>query len=683
MRLGSKFILIVAGILSVTLALNTLYNLDQQHNFHKKQLQERGRSLGHVLSMLTPELVAEFNFTRLNRYAREITRQKDVVYAAFVDIDKQPLTTYLNDKDTLVSKVLTSLPQQGMAARLRALQGAEELMPFEYPITGNESLLGYFVVGIDRRPLDLLFKQQLWLHAWIYGAIICFLSFAIYLVFRTNVLEPVLSLIQASRRVGRGEYQRVKVNSTHELGELARAFNSMTDEIQEEQHKLHYQANFDALTDLPNRMMAFDRLQSEISRASREQQQLAVMFIDLDNFKVVNDTLGHATGDQLLSNLGQRLKEELRCADMIARLGGDEFLVLLTDIKELTEVEQVAERLAMAISIPIKLENRDVVVHSSIGIAMYPDDGDSAEALMANADNAMYQAKDMTRASICFFTREMNERVQERLQMEQDLNMALELGELNLVFQPMVDAQTGKHLGAEVLLRWNHSEKGLISPDIFIPIAEATGQIIPIGRWVISQAAKCWSRWQQCGWDCGYLAINISRVQFQEQLSWIIGEMLAYHRLPAHAFELEITESVLMNDEQEVAEELQQLRAMGIKLALDDFGTGYSSLSYLKRFTFDVLKIDRSFVSGLPESEDDLSVVRAIIAMAHGLDLQVVAEGVENELQLDLLQRLDCDTAQGYLFAKPMNTDEYESYLSLIEHERFDKRDRFPNPHFS
>src|SRR6185295_10373745 len=288
----------------------------------------------------------------------------------------------------------------------------------------------------------------------------------------------------------------------------------------------------------------------------------------------------------------------------------------------------------------------------------------SVETLLANADNAMYQAKANGQGSAIFFTEEMNIRLRERMQMEHDLNLAVELGQLSLHFQPIFDTVGRRQRGAEVLLRWHHPEKGAISPAVFIPLAEATGQIVGIGDWVLEQACRSWAAWRRDGIDPGFLAINISRVQFRRRFSRRLAELMSIHGIPPQALELEITESVLLDDHEQVAEELNSLRAFGLKLSLDDFGTGYSSLSYLKRFRFDVLKIDRSFVAGLPADADDVSLVKAILAMARGLDLQVVAEGVENQEQLGFLAAQGCELTQGYFIARPMSDAAYLDFLN-------------------
>ena len=667
LNLGAKFTLTVLIILAGTMAANTLYFLDTSARFHEQQLVERGRALGRLISLVSPDAILGFDFLLLNHYTREVSSQQDVVYGVIVSPQGVPISSYVNDSDPLIKKRLQAADSNDIPKLLQRLDGQDALIRLEFPIAHNDVLLGRFLLGISRQSLQSEFRRQLIIQILVLAAIVLFLSAAIHAVFRFNVLFPIQKLIAASQKVGRGQYTQVAAKSSDELGLLARAFNAMTEEVRQEQAKLHRQANFDTLTGLPNRMMALDRINLEISRARRSVQRFAVFFIDLDNFKNVNDSLGHAVGDELLVATGARVQASLRDADTVARLGGDEFLVLAPDIANEVQVEEIAERLIKAISEPQELNGRKVVAHCSIGIALYPDNGENVETLMANADNAMYQAKATGHGSAVFFTQEMNTRLRERMQMEQDLNLAVELGQLALHFQPIFDTASRRHRGAEVLLRWHHPERGAISPAVFIPLAEATGQIVSIGDWVLEQACRNWSAWRNGGINPGFLAINISRIQFRRRFSKRLAELMSIYGVPPGALELEITESVLLDDHHQVAEELGSLRAAGLTLSLDDFGTGYSSLSYLKRFRFDVLKIDRSFVAGLPNNPDDVLLVKAILAMAKGFDLTVVAEGVENHDQLSFIAAQGCDLAQGYLLAKPMNGDDYLSYLKNLQ----------------
>jgi diguanylate cyclase (GGDEF)-like protein len=662
LSLGAKFTLIVLAILAGTMAVNTTYSLRASTRFQEEQLIERGRALGHVIALVSPDAILGYDFLLLNEYAREVTSQPDVVYGVFVNPQGVPMTSHIDRSNPLIVKHLDPDAPSDILQLLARLDNPEELIKLEFPIAHNDVVLGRFLVGIGREPLRQAFRAQLAFQLLVFVIIVLFLGTAIYVVFRSNVLRPIRRLIAASRDVGRGEFNTVEVTSD-ELGLLAGAFNAMTNEVKAEQAKLHRQANFDALTGLPNRMMALDRMTLEINRARRGGHRLAVLFIDLDDFKNVNDSLGHAVGDRLLVTVGARLQTSVRNVDTVARLGGDEFLVLLPNVASEVAVEMVADRLLRAVAEPQELNGRKVVVQCSIGIALYPENGNSVEALMANADNAMYQAKAVDHGSASFFTNEMNLRLRERVQMEQDLNLAIELGQLALHFQPIVDTASGQCHGAEALLRWQHPERGFVSPAEFIPLAEATGQIVGIGNWVLEQACQCWRAWRDAGLQPGFVAVNISRVQFRKRFAERLGELMSAYDIPPHALELEITESVLLDDHPQVAQELSSLHALGVRVSLDDFGTGYSSLSYLKHFRFDALKVDRSFVAGLPDRADDVSVFKAIMAMARGFNLKVIAEGVEKQEQLDFIAAQDCEFAQGYLFARPMSEAAYRRYL--------------------
>jgi diguanylate cyclase (GGDEF)-like protein len=660
--LGAKFTLTVLVFLTVTTAANTLYDLEASARFHEQQLVERGQALGRLIALVSPEAILGYDFLLLNDYTREVSTQPDVVYGAIMSPGGELLSSHVDDTDPFVKKHLSEGAHDATELlKLRATR--EELINLSFPISHNGKVLGHFLVGLSREALTEEFGRQLAFKLLALGAVILLVGIAIHTVFRYRVLQPIQRLIAASRDVGRGLYTPVEVKSSDELGLLTKAFNAMAEGVKQEQDKLHRQANFDTLTGLPNRLMAFDRINVEISRAKRSKQRFAVFFIDLDNFKDVNDSLGHAAGDRLLAEIGLRLQAVLRDGDTVARLGGDEFLILASDVTSEVQVERIAERLLQAVADPLDLGGRKLVAQCSSGIAIFPDNGEDVETLVANADNAMYQAKTNHRGSFTFFTEEMNTRLRKRVLLEQDLRAAIELRQLTIHFQPIVDAGRRRHRGAEVLLRWNHPDRGAVSPTEFIPIAEGNGQISAIGDWVLEQACRCLSTWRDSGVHPGFLAINISRIQFRRRFSARLAELMSIYHVPAEALELEITESVLLDDHHQVGEELSHLRAMGIKLSLDDFGTGYSSLSYLKRFRFDVLKIDRSFVAGLPDNEDDVLLVKAILAMAKGLDLAVVAEGVETEEQLGFVTSQGCDSAQGYLLGRPMAEAAYLDHL--------------------
>ncbi len=431
----------------------------------------------------------------------------------------------------------------------------------------------------------------------------------------------------------------------------------------EDEEIIRYQANYDALTELPNRHLLLDRLGFELQRAKREGTLVALMFIDLDRFKPINDTYGHMVGDQLLWEVSKRLTSHVRETDMVARLGGDEFTIILPNIEDISEVEHMTSRILSEIAHPFDLDGHELFISASIGITIYPDDGTDISTLMTNADNAMYRAKDEGRNTFCFYTTEMNDHAKEMLKIENDLHHAIRKNELVPYFQPILDIHTGDIVAAEVLLRWKHPELGVLMPESFIPITEAAGLIVQIGKWLLEVVCCQVMRWRSDGVNLQRICVNISGRQFRDNLLYIVENALKTSGLEPEALELEILETILLEENKQNAIVLNNLYEMGVRLSIDDFGTGYSSLGYLKKFPFDVLKIHRSFISGLPNNNDDATLVNTIINMAHGLGLGVVAEGVETREQLDYLRTQGCDMVQGFYFAKPMSAKKFEKWL--------------------
>lgn len=430
------------------------------------------------------------------------------------------------------------------------------------------------------------------------------------------------------------------------------------------EQQLLRQANYDILTGLPNRMLALDRLKLAVAQAQREKTLVGVMFLDLDNFKHINDTMGHDAGDNLLVEASRRISSCLRGTSTVARLGGDEFLVLLPGLKEATGAEQVAERILSGFGSPFMLGGQEVFVTTSIGIAMYPTDSDNTGTLLQHADAAMYEAKHKGKSSWERFAPEMKELSHERLQMESRMRRALELEEFELWYQPIVDATTGEITGAEALLRWNNPIMGMVMPDRFIPLAEETGMIIPIGRWVLEQACAASKRWQEATGRELSIAVNVSPRQFRDpEFVASALHILNECELPADRVALEITERLLLDNSIEAAAILHELDRAGIRLSVDDFGTGFSALSYLKSYPFDILKIDKSFIADVLVSDDNSALVRAIITMAHSLSLTVVAEGVEEEAQTNFLNAHNCDFAQGYFYSRPLPESEFLAWI--------------------
>ena len=429
---------------------------------------------------------------------------------------------------------------------------------------------------------------------------------------------------------------------------------------------IRQQAFYDTLTGLPNRRMMRDRLEQEIKRSNRDQQELAILFIDLDHFKEVNDTLGHDRGDMLLVEAGRRIQACVRASDTVARMGGDEFTVILAELPSSSHLEGILQKMLRALGGVFQLGTEQVFVSASIGITMYPNDATEIEDLLKNADQALYVAKGAGRNRFSFFTPALQEAALTRVRLASDLRTALLEQQFYVVYQPIVELATGAIHKAEALIRWRHPTRGLVSPAAFIPIAESSGLIVEIGDWVFQQAARQVQAWRTALSDDFQISVNRSPVQFHHNgatdTSW--AQQLSAQGLPGDSIVVEITEGLLLDTNASVADTLLSLRAAGIGVSLDDFGTGYSSLSYLQKFDIDFVKIDQSFVRHLSANSTELALCRAIVVMAHALDMRVIAEGVETAQQRDLLASVDCDYVQGYLYAQPMLAPDFETFIS-------------------
>ncbi|WP_088228007.1 EAL domain-containing protein [Desulfosporosinus sp. FKB] len=431
-------------------------------------------------------------------------------------------------------------------------------------------------------------------------------------------------------------------------------------------YRLSYQTNHDALTDLPNRLLFKDRLDLAILQACRRQEQVAVFFLDMDDFKLVNDTFGHAQGDALLCQIAERLKNALRPDDTVARQGGDEFIILLSELSSEQQAAQIARKLLKVLNAPFQIGDQETYITASLGIALYPVDGEDPEVLIQHADMAMYQVKAEGRNHYHFYTEALNQRLSERLKLQNEMRRALQKGEFILEYQPQFNLKDGQICGFEALVRWQHPHRGLLPPSKFIAIAEESGLILPLGEWVLQSACIQNKYWQDLGYPPVSMAVNLSARQFrQKDLVEKVSQIIEAAGLEAQWLELEITETLSMENVALSSEILRKMKAMGIRLSIDDFGTGFSSLSYLSRFSLDALKIDRSFISSLMEHLDRQAIVLTIIQLAKNLGLKVIAEGVERLDQLDLLRRKDCDEVQGYLLAKPVSAEEAERFFNL------------------
>ena len=466
----------------------------------------------------------------------------------------------------------------------------------------------------------------------------------------------------------------------HRVRYLLRTMQAF-ESVRKSRRAIHHLAFYDALTNLPNRRLFGDRLQQAVESARRNNKLMGILFIDIDNFKRINDSFGHSVGDKLLRTVASQLVICLRRCDSVsreldedsisvARLGGDEFTVLLTHLEKAEDAARIAKRIIDAVSVPFLMGDEEVVVTPSIGIAVFPYDGDGVEDLVKNADTAMFHAKENGRNNYQFYTNSMSATAFERLSMENALRKGLGNGEFEMYYQPKVDLVSNRAIGLEALVRWNHPDMGLVSPMDFIPLAEETGLIVPLGEWVLRTVCSQMRDWRDAGLEPLRVAVNLSACQFrQTMLSQMIKRMLRETGIAPEWLELELTESVIMDDIQTSSTLLRELKKMGVHISMDDFGTGYSSLSLLKRLPLDTLKIDQSFVRDITTDADDAAIVDAVISLAHSLRLRVIAEGVETSEQLEFLRSRGCDEVQGYLYSRPLTVAGIESWLQAFNSE--------------
>lgn len=465
-----------------------------------------------------------------------------------------------------------------------------------------------------------------------------------------------------SRFYASGVTTAIKDEAGNLIG-FAKVARDMTDK-REMDERMRYQAFHDALTDLPNRLLLNDRLEVALQHAKRKHEQVSVMFLDLDRFKDINDTLGHQVGDMLLQEVARRLRACLRSEDTVARFGGDEFLIMLTDINEATEVERVAKSIFRCLKPVFKLDSKEIHLNTSIGIATYPQDGDTFDTLLKNADNALYQAKEAGRNMFKTYTKAMHLKSSQRLSLENELRKAVDKNQFLVHYQPIVNVKTGKTNRLEALVRWQHPKMGVLQPVDFIELAEETGMILPIGEWVLKEVCRQIKRWELEGTACPPVALNLSARQFtQPDFHTKLCSIVEKAHVAANLIQLEVTETIAMENITTSISKLKMLQDMGYQIAVDDFGTGHSSLSYLKRLPVNRLKIDKSFIRNCLTDNRDAAIVKAIISLGHTLGLVVCAEGVENKAQLSFLKKNKCDTVQGFLLSQPIPPQEVAAWL--------------------
>jgi diguanylate cyclase (GGDEF)-like protein len=591
-------------------------------------------------------------------------------------------TSFLEPSDYLSAKNLdpalhTTADEHATVARSHG----DEIFSVHAHAKGHKEFRGLgWTLAIEQNA-SVLFAPMYRLHRGVLvasAAITVLLAlFGLYVI--RAIANPVRKIHEAADRVTNGELDiRVEVNKADELGKLATNFNRMTDSLQRaiqvrdneiverktSEEKVRHIAYHDSLTGLPNRALFKDRVEQVLLRGRWHKTLAAILFLDLDRFKAINDSLGHHAGDELLITVAKRLKSCLRDGDTAARIGGDEFTILCQDVARVEDLSIIVDKILSAFRQPISVQDQEVYISTSIGISLYPTDGKDAETLIQNADLAMYRAKSRGRNTCQHFMPCMAEKSLRRLKIENKLRNALELMDFSLQYQPLVDLKSGKIAATEALMRWNDDELGEVSPSVFIPIAEENGDILPIGRWVLKEACEQNRKWQEMDLPKIPVSVNISSNIFKESgFVNMVRTVLNDADLEPRYLELEVTESIIMENADEVLATMGELKELGVLFSIDDFGTGYSSLSYLKRLPLSKLKIDRTFIKELESSAEDQSIVKTIVTLGHNLDLTVLAEGVETESQLAILLETDCDMVQGYLFSKPVSAQELSKLL--------------------
>lgn len=539
------------------------------------------------------------------------------------------------------------------------------------PVTIDQRLIGYVRILTNTRFIAQESERLLHNTAW-YALIAVLVGALVTWLLLRGMAAQLSKLAIAAQAVTQGTLQ-VKLpvfKGQDEIATLGKAFDLMIQSLKEQIRALSYQASHDALTKLPNRVILVDRLEQAFERVEQTQQHVAVMFIDLDHFKEVNDSYGHETGDALLIEVARIFKETLRPVDTIVRMGGDEFCVLIEDIINLDMIADVAYQLNERLKNPLQVNDKTIYISCSIGISLYPDDATAADMLLRNADSAMYRAKELGRNGYQFYTCEMTQRALERVQLESELRLALANHAFTVVYQPKMNGATHCLIGLEALVRMNDQHGHPIAPNRFIPLAIETGMIVEIDRQVMRTALTQLTRWRNAGLHTGVLSMNLALKQLQQpDFIPFLQQLLQETGAQAEWMELEVTESEVMTNPEVIIPLLESIRSLGICLSIDDFGTGYSSLAYLKRLPITTLKIDQSFVRDLPQDREDAAIVNAIIGLAQSFDIHTIAEGVETKAQKDFLVAAGCHAIQGYFYSKPLIVEQAEAYIRNFQAE--------------
>jgi len=693
-----KLILIIMAISTVSLLLASAAFITTDRVKTRDALGDNLSTMAEVIAVHNGAALLFGDTNAADETLRFLERHENIESVGIYDVNGEEFATYRKQGFTL--------PLPDVQAQHDNILFWDNYIETFKRIIYDGDPIGYVYM---RSNLDKVEQNLLWYLGIVAVVLIMSLLVALLLGAQMQriISTPLLALSTLARKITTYKNYSLRATGTSrdELGHLIVDFNGMLDEIQArdnelEQHRrqledrvtqrtqeletaneeleaakaeaesvavrMQYHAHHDSLTGLPNRILLNDRLITAMSHARRRRDILALLFLDLDRFKIINDSLGHAVGDQLLRMVARRLKNCLREEDTIARLGGDEFMVLLPSIRDSSDAGKIGNKIVKALIEPISCDGHELHITTSVGVSLYPYDGTDAETLIKHADISMYRAKNLGRNKLIYFSSEIDAESQHQLALENNLRRALERGELTLFYQPKIDTGRNVIIGAEALLRWNHPTMGTVSPDDFIPIAEDSGLIIPIGEWAMRTAFRQLKQWHREGWSDLKMAVNLSSVQLsQAGLAAAVAAALADTQLDACMTELEITENVVMQNIDSAIDTLKQVKEMGVSVSMDDFGTGYSSLSYLRKLPIDSVKIDQSFVRDIPDNKDAVSIAMAVIAMGRSLNLNLIAEGVENHRQLNFFRKQGVQIVQGYLFSKPVPAEMFGKMLEL------------------
>ncbi len=696
--LGAQLVALMAGILLLAMGTNVYLQYRDEMAMVDRILETRAKSLGEMLAAMSVEAILLYDVVTLNDHVEHATRQAHVVYAAFLDPDGKPLTTHLDLENPMIQQAMHQAGSRDPAAVANALAHMPALHSHQVPVSFNDQFLGRVLVSLDRSAYTAASSAKLKRKMLATLLIGLGVGFGIYLVIRRKLLHPVQRLAAGAQHISRGEFDhRVATRGNNELARLAQVFNHMAERLQslmadrdqavlelarsnqsleERVHErtlelqslnaaIAHQAMHDPLTELPNRSLLLERLQQAIRLGKRNNTRLAFLMLDLNNFKEVNDTLGHPEGDRLLREVANRLPAALRESDTVGRLGGDEFGIVLPEV-EIDQAWQVAAKIISTLAPCFSLEGQVISISASIGIALYPDHGEEHTALIRHADVAMYESKHRE-GKPCVYDPEFDHYTTRRLALMADLHQAIHKNELELHYQPQVDLRRNRVVAVEALLRWKHPREGIISPELFIPMAETSNLIKLLSDWVLKTAILQLQEWQSQGIDL-QVSLNLSaRDLLDPELPQHIGMLCSEHRVNATSLKIEITENVIMSNPDKMMAVVEHPLMSTLHYAIDDFGTGYSSLSYLKKLPVDEVKIDKSFVLDMDQNEEDASIVHSVIDLAHNLGHYVVAEGVENQRTLEMLVELDCDLAQGFYFSPAVPAGQLPAIIERIE----------------